>query len=804
MSVEIPPFYGRKDGRESAKEHVEIIRFLTNEKGYGNTEQAELSCRVYFRMSLRDEALNWYYEIDESTKDSWEMLRDAFVKEFTIKRNPIDVFTITNQIMSLRQGQKTITEYLSDADHLYKRCPEEMKPHIGRFLVGGLTEENKLDLVQTYLPDLELFGYDDAKRAIMRTYSRIGRENPFDEWKNKKAEPTVLTASDPTTTDTSRELLGLVRLMAQQSLEKGQPSKPPPEPVRGFFPPPPPYQPPRRGPQASDEVICHNCMGAGHFSNSCPAPQVSWQQKNENRARITQQQQRQQQQQQQQTQQNVDPNMASDPKNLHHRPQPAAAAVAQKYRMSEGNEQWEPPYGRGTYGPPGWYGRQDARSDQDRTFTAMPAILTQQNRQMYEPFPLGPVMPATRNSTRNTRRKMPTVVDRPPAGANYRIAKRREPNQSVRQVGGASNSPQPMEVEETGEPPEQAQPQQTATEDGRASASGPTNAPPPTEQQQQAASAPAPAAPIPASVQPTVPTVVDTVPMRMPQTRNQRTADAMEEQVEQQVVRLPNKGPRETIPINLAKGKDRFSIDAFLHETMITIPVYQFLDRSPQARAQVARALQSSQPTRRGRKKAVVASAALEAPTIMAEAFEDDKPTTCLYVTAWIGDEPIHRTLVDTGAVVELVSPHLVRRLPNIKVHEMNEEWFVRLANDSTATIREYVWLPVNVAGVLAQVKAFLIGGNETFELLLSKKWMYRVRAVENHGAGTLSIQGTNGHQRTVTAAVGEESPITELITGDQLEEFDGEMAEEELACLNEELDGYDYWVDEQGKARRQ
>ena len=105
--------------------------------------------------------------------------------------------------------------------------------------------------------------------------------------------------------------------------------------------------------------------------------------------------------------------------------------------------------------------------------------------------------------------------------------------------------------------------------------------------------------------------------------------------------------------------------------------------------------------------------------------FEDNQPTNCLYVTAWISSTPVYCTLVDIGAVVELVSPNLVNWLPGITIHKMTKEWYICLANNKTAVIKDYVWLPVNVVGVLAHIKAFIISTNKTFKLLLSKKWMY-------------------------------------------------------------------------------
>lgn len=137
----------------------------------------------------------------------------------------------------------------------------------------------------------------------------------------------------------------------------------------------------------------------------------------------------------------------------------------------------------------------------------------------------------------------------------------------------------------------------------------------------------------------------------------------------------------------------------------------------------MARALQSSKPTRRGKKPVGAVNAAhLAVPAITAEAFEDEENTTCLYIRSWTNGRPVDRTLVDKGPVVELVSPDLVKKLVNIQVHEMEEGWYLKLANDQTEVIKKYVWLLVNVAGVLANVKAYIMGGSEMFDLLLSKR----------------------------------------------------------------------------------
>ena len=53
----------------------------------------------------------------------------------------------------------------------------------------------------------------------------------------------------------------------------------------------------------------------------------------------------------------------------------------------------------------------------------------------------------------------------------------------------------------------------------------------------------------------------------------------------------------------MAEEKSRFQVGAFL-DTAVTLLMWQLLDQSPQLRVQLARAMASSRPTRRGKKSA--------------------------------------------------------------------------------------------------------------------------------------------------------------------------------------------------------
>ena len=130
----------------------------------------------------------------------------------------------------------------------------------------------------------------------------------------------------------------------------------------------------------------------------------------------------------------------------------------------------------------------------------------------------------------------------------------------------------------------------------------------------------------------------------------------------------------------------------------------------------------SSKPTRRGRRQVTAAVPISKdvPPQIDTEAHEEED-VVCLYIEAWIGSKRVGKTLADTGAVVELINPRLVESL-RLQVYEMDEQWTLQLANDDLARVQRYVWAPVNVAGVVAMVRAFILGMGDIYDLLLFKR----------------------------------------------------------------------------------
>ncbi|KAI9836020.1 MAG: hypothetical protein M1819_001631 [Sarea resinae] len=311
------------------------------------------------------------------------------------------------------------------------------------------------------------------------------------------------------------------------------------------------------------------------------------------------------------------------------------------------------------------------------------------------------------------------------------------------------------------------------------------------------------------------------------QTRNARTTGTRTE---------TRKNFEMPAPIHMLGEGERFDLSAAFNGMHVNLPLSQLLDSSPQLRRQLAYQLQSSIVRRRGpnraRQTATPNQSIPEAsnavprilkrgeknekneiarpPKIVSEAKDDGTLAKVIYITAWIGEVMTAKALVDSGAVVELISQDLVRRIPGVVEHPTDGNWRIRLANDSTHTLTTYVWIPVNVDGVLTTLRAFVIPGGTGYDLLLSRTWHRRVGCIHNHQSDKITIRGHDGveHEvggRSVTAErtdliVNPEDPSLPLPTALTEDEI---LADEEVERLIDEIDNHDFLYDQSGKALR-
>lgn len=246
------------------------------------------------------------------------------------------------------------------------------------------------------------------------------------------------------------------------------------------------------------------------------------------------------------------------------------------------------------------------------------------------------------------------------------------------------------------------------------------------------------------------------------------------------------KGPKLPDPIRGIAGRSRFTIDRIL-KLPIEIELGELLDRSDSTIKELAMSMQRSTPRYRARRStrqvnSVPVTSVIGAtpdhlpPPITAHALEDDGLSQPLMIKSWIGSVRCDKTLLDGGSVVELISQKKINSLrPSPKIYE-DGKLTVSLATDRYDVLTKYVIIPINVEGVQAMVKAWIVPV-VIYDLLLGIPWMRRVRCRPHYDSGSITICGDNGQVREVPA---EMAPISVNLP---VVEFEGDDDSVDAAC---------------------
>lgn len=138
-----------------------------------------------------------------------------------------------------------------------------------------------------------------------------------------------------------------------------------------------------------------------------------------------------------------------------------------------------------------------------------------------------------------------------------------------------------------------------------------------------------------------------------------------------------------------------------------------------------------------------VAKAATTPPVITSRAHDDDGESQPVMITAWVNDLRMPKTLLDGGSMVELISRSLVKKMSPRPLIFRDGHLRVCLANDDLTTLTEYFKILVNVEGVEAMIKAWLVDV-EVYDLLLGIPWMRQVRLSQSYADGKVTVRGQN------------------------------------------------------------
>jgi len=130
---DIRPFEGLNDGKENIKIFLDDVEFLA-ECHDGKAPASTKTMLRVFRRFLKGDAYEFWCSLDEEVQTNWDDLKAAFTNKFAVSKSisATQRMNVKNQLLSLKQGPKHISEYIKEAQNLSLRVP-----NVGWALGGG-------------------------------------------------------------------------------------------------------------------------------------------------------------------------------------------------------------------------------------------------------------------------------------------------------------------------------------------------------------------------------------------------------------------------------------------------------------------------------------------------------------------------------------------------------------------------------------------------------------------------------------------------------------------------------------------
>lgn len=255
-------------------------------------------------------------------------------------------------------------------------------------------------------------------------------------------------------------------------------------------------------------------------------------------------------------------------------------------------------------------------------------------------------------------------------------------------------------------------------------------------------------------------------------------------------------------PIKAMDGLSSFDLTKYMQNMVVNIGLPQLLQESPALRRQLVMLLTSANPRK---KRTVRASAALAEAGVTTAPELDEDSLEAMFIDVSVCGARVSSVLVDGGSLIDLISAKLVAAL-KLPVFT-GEGWSILLANDATVKVNKYVWVDVTVAKVTAKMKLYVLDIEQSYTILLSRRWLRRVKAVEDYFEHRLIIEGNDGVRRIVVGTAAEGKVVD--VFQDASEELEEEGAEEEsddveemdkaITELLDELEEWEYENDVEG-----
>ena len=785
--MKMSSFEGRADGKENPSDYiadVEMAAMVWDATIGQNTDNADAWKITLFRQNLdkNGDAWHWWTNIlKPEAKQSFATIKAAFLGRYEIARNKTVLrFNVQNELMLLQQRDgQSIAEYVHEAEQLSERVPDDMNSMLAMVFIRGLADQETRRKMSYDLRDESEVTFAKALRMVKSWHQEIGAPDPFNPnsvgFNSYRANSSALLYAKPSSGAVAMaqgERTGSAEASSGEKSPNGFPNQETfnqmmlnfMQTMKQDFRISPHRTPgvintatggggfvsrqtatPRnvesRAGRVNGGIICFNCGGEGHFSTGCTNVPLTYAEQKRIREQFRADREA--------RQRDTSGIGASD----------HVAGGAQPVSMVRSS--------------------QDGVNDASRVVE----VISEDNDPKASPVSCIKVVSLAADKkvvgqACATLMRMPAVaaifekamVDKrvrvdddyeQPARASKQPRTDRPTTRSGTGAGSSSRLPPGPQILTDTTP----EPDSDSEEDGPIVLENPRariEVPAPTEQE-----------------------TGETRPVQQPAGRKK---------VQKGATRSAGPVP----PINWMRGQKQYSLQDMLNEVTPKISFPQLLDVSPRLRRELAELLRSSVPrVRKVKGKEATAAApvtlAKNSPLILTEAHGDDE-VNCLYIDAWIGERLVGDVLVDGGAMLDLISQETSENL-GLEKHNV-KGLGMRLADDSLVRLDHYVWADIIVAGIIARIKAYIVPVSVTYKVLLSRRWLKRVKGIEYHESNVLYIEGVDGVKRKVRGkpATQPEIEVVRLPTErDLATEVESEEAEDAIEVLLHELD---HWGD--------
>ena len=107
------------------------------------------SAASFSSIFLKGDAYEYWCSLDEDIQTDWEKLKEAFKDKIGPSKSvsAVQRMHVKNQLMSLKQGSRHISEYIKDMQSLSLKVPKELDELLAMAFIAGMSDQSKKERV---------------------------------------------------------------------------------------------------------------------------------------------------------------------------------------------------------------------------------------------------------------------------------------------------------------------------------------------------------------------------------------------------------------------------------------------------------------------------------------------------------------------------------------------------------------------------------------------------------------------------------------------------------------------------------